>query len=106
VVVGGQASEWSDFLSDVPQGTILGPVLFELHINDTDDTINSKILKFADDTKIYNRIDPVEGIDRMQADLRNLVVYSVVTDSEFASESANFSTVHPNTNPWIFGGCK
>ena len=63
-----QASEWSDILS--------GSVLFVLYINDIDDTVNSKILKFADDTKIYNRADSVEGIERMRADLRNLVVWS------------------------------
>ena len=39
-----------------------------------DDTVNSKI--FADYTKIYNRVDSVEGIERMRADLRNLVVWS------------------------------
>jgi len=76
VVLGGQASEWSDILSGVPQGSVLGPILFVLYINDIDDTINSKILKFADDTKIYNRVDSVEGIERMRADLRNLVVWS------------------------------
>ena len=61
VVLGGQVSEWSDILSGVPQGFVLGPVLFVLYItcNDTDDKVNSKILKFADDTKIYHRVDSV-----------------------------------------------
>jgi len=54
----------------------LSPVLFVLYINNIDDTVNSKILKFADDIKIYNRVDSVEGIERMRADLRNLVVWS------------------------------
>jgi len=76
VVLGGRASEWSDILSGVPQGSVLGPVLFVLYITDIDDTVNSKILTFADDTIIYSRVDSVEGIERMQADLRNLVVWS------------------------------
>jgi len=63
-------------LRGVTQGSVLGPILFVLYINDIDDTVNSKILTFADDTIIYNRVDSVEGIERMQADLRNLVVWS------------------------------
>jgi len=60
VVFEGQASEWSDILCGVQQGSVLGPVLFVLYINDIVDTVNSKILKFADDTKIYNRVDSID----------------------------------------------
>ena len=54
----------------------MGAVLFVLYINDIDDIVNSKLLKLADYTKIYNRVDSVEGIERMRADLRNLFVWS------------------------------
>ena len=76
VVLGGQESEWSDILSGVPQGSVLGPILFVLYINDIDDTVNSKILKFADDTKIYHRVDSADGIESMRVDLYNLVSWS------------------------------
>jgi len=75
VVPGGQTSEWSDISSGVPHGSVLCHILSVLYINDTDDTVNSKILKFADDTTIYNRIDSVEDTERMRADLRILVVW-------------------------------
>ena len=51
VVVDGEVSNWESVLSGVPQGLILGPILFLLYINDLDDDIISKVLTFADDTK-------------------------------------------------------
>ena len=53
VVLLGSTSTWSPIKSGVPQGSVLGPVLFYIYINDIDDVVSSKILKFADDTKLY-----------------------------------------------------
>ena len=44
-------SNWKSLLSEVPQGLVLGPILFLIYINDLEDDISSKVLKFADDTK-------------------------------------------------------
>ena len=52
VSIRGVSSDWSDVLSGVPQGSVLGPVLFLIFINDYYFGIKSWILKFADDTKI------------------------------------------------------
>jgi len=59
VVFNGQLSGWKDILSGVPQGSVLGPILFVIYrpINNIDDSIN-RILKFADDTKIYQIVGP------------------------------------------------
>ena len=51
--LGGQVSEWRSVLSRVPQGSVLDPLLFVLYIDDIDNSVSSKILKFADDTKIF-----------------------------------------------------
>jgi len=57
VVINGIFSGWKDVLSGVPQGSVLGPLLFMIYINDIDKFIVSHILKFADDTKIYHVIN-------------------------------------------------
>lgn len=52
VVVDGECSAWVKVESGVPQGSILGPLLFSIFINDLDKNLTNKILKFAEDTKI------------------------------------------------------
>ena len=56
VVVNGVKSDWSPVLSGVPQGTVLGPLLFSLYINDISSDIESEIRLFADDCVCYREI--------------------------------------------------
>jgi hypothetical protein len=65
-------------LSGVPQGSLLGPILVFMYINDIDDRIDSKILKFADDTKQYGRIARAEDAIKLQEDLALLCEWSRV----------------------------
>ena len=59
----------SQVWSSVPQGSVLGPVLFLIFINDLDDELTSNVLKFADDTKIYHPVNSeIEG-GSLQQDL-------------------------------------
>ena len=53
VVVDGEVSSWKSVLSGVPQGSVLGPIIVLVHINDLEEGVTSSILKFADDTKLF-----------------------------------------------------
>jgi hypothetical protein len=62
--------------SGVPQGSVLGPLLFLIYINDIDDSICSNLLKFADDTKVFRVVQTKNDIDKLQNDLWNLGKWS------------------------------
>jgi len=76
VVLNGQYSGWSYALSGVPQGSVLGPLLFVIFINDIDDGIAGEIIKFADDTKIFYKVGSANDIGSLRNDLNNLVSWS------------------------------
>jgi ribonuclease P/MRP protein subunit RPP40 len=76
VVLNGETSEWSDVSSGVPQGSVLGPVLFLIYINDIDIGISSQILKFADDTKAVRKIGSESDAQALQQDLHNMFAWS------------------------------
>ena len=63
-------------LSGIPQGTVLGPLLFVLYINDILDSVESEGLLFADDTKIYRAITSKEDAQSLQSDLNTLEEWS------------------------------
>ena len=63
-------------MSGVPQGSVLGPILFLVYINDLEEVVTGKILKFADDTKLFRKVNEIADKQNLQDDIDKLVKWS------------------------------
>lgn len=84
VVINGTFSNWTDVGSGVPQGSLLGPILFLLFINDMPNVINSATLAMlADDSKCYRFINNDADFSKLQQDLVSLTTWSLSNELYF-----------------------
>ena len=104
VVINGQHSEWSNIVAGVPQGSVLGPLLFVVYINDIVTNIRGNIKLFADDTALYVDVDRTEeGEAILNADLESVRMWAKQWLVDFNSKKTVAMKVSlktkPNPNP-------
>ena len=84
-------------ISGVPQGTVLGPILFSIMIADIDKDVSApKVISFADDTRLYSGVRDVTDCDNLQFDLDT--VYDWTSSNNMFFNSIFFSYVSFNSN--------
>ena len=89
-MVNGVASSYLNFTSGVPQGSILGPLLFLIYVNDLSDAANHSIVPmFADDSKCYREITKLQDRKLLQNDLDSLQLWSNTWDFNFNTQKCS-----------------
>ncbi|CAM4671246.1 unnamed protein product [Caretta caretta] len=87
VLLKGELSGWREVISGVPQGSVLGPILFNLFITDHGTKSGSVLIKFADDTKLGGIANLEKDREIIQEDLDDLVNWSNSNRMKFNSET-------------------
>ena len=69
VTIGDSSSDWTPVSSGIPQGSVLGPILFLIYINDLPGAIDCCINFFADDAKLYLKVNSLVQADQLQGNV-------------------------------------
>ena len=101
VSVNGAVSSWESVSSGVPQGSVLGPALFLLYINDIQENIQSSMRLFADDSIVYREIESQEDHIILQKDLETLADWSSKWLMHFNVKKCAILSITKKRNPSI-----
>ena len=96
VVLNGSFSDWISVLSGAPQGSVLGPILFIIFINDIEECVNELLYIFADDTKLVGEAQSDESIYKLQITINKLNEWANRWKMQF--NSAKCSVMHLGTS--------
>ena len=91
VVLENEKSSQVAVTSGVPQGSVLGPIIFLVFINDLPDGIRSKVRLFADDTAVYLAVSILEDAKQLQEDLERLGDWFLKWDMEFNPSKCSYT---------------
>ena len=101
VVVEGKCSEVGEVNSGVPQGSVLGPTLFLIYIDDLSQNIKSKVRLFADDTIVYKSIRHQQDSEILQQDLKTLEQWESLWQMDFNVTKCHVLSVTHKTKPIV-----
>jgi hypothetical protein len=101
VVLEGECSTSAQVLSGVPQGTVLGPLLFLLYVNDIPSYVSSKIRLFADDGLLYREVKSPSDAASLQSDLDALCRWESEWEMKFNSDKCFIMHMTTKKNPAI-----
>lgn len=101
MVVDGENSYSAPVISGVPQGTVLGPLLFLIFINDLPQTIQSNVRLFADDCIVYRELNSSYDCEILQQDLHNLENWERTWGMEFHPAKCNVMRVTNSRQPVV-----
>ena len=104
VVLDGVASQWAPVTSSVPQGSLLGPLLFAIFINDLlGETVGEvRAALYANDTKLYKNVSSVSDCLSLQTSLANLNDWSKGNNINFNTSKCKTLTVTRKKTPLIY----
>ena len=102
VVLEGIASGTVDVTSGVPQGSVLGPILFLIFINDLPQSLSSKVRLFADDAILYLEVASADDCQMLQSDLNKLTEWEEKWLMSFNPSKCEVLTVTRKKQPTLF----
>ncbi len=102
VVVENSKSPTAPVTSGVPQGSVIGPALFLVYINDLPEQVKSEIRLFADDTIIYRKINTAHDCKALQEDLNSLLKWEEIWQMAFHPDKCNTIHFTRSLNPLEF----
>ena len=76
MVINVHMSDWLQVLGGVQHSCVLGPILIIVYINDLDVNVNSYVLIFADDAKVFSEVSSLDKVANLQSDLDKLYKWS------------------------------
>ena len=77
VLINGLSYDWTEVSSGVPQGSVLGLLLFILYVNDLPSEVSSFCMLFADDAKLYKDLQNLEDFEMIQNDIEKLYQWTI-----------------------------
>ena len=99
VILNGSSSKWINVTSGVPQGSVLGPLLFILYVNDITDGVQSTLEMFADDSKLYRAIHNQHDTEILQRDLNFISNWSKLWLLDFNTTKCSIMHLGRNDKP-------